>query len=314
MAAPDDDFRQAVLEGLSRSDKSIPCKFLYDQHGSALFERICDLDEYYLTRTEIGLLRTRAETIAALIGPCGRLVEFGAGSDRKARLLLDVMDRPADYVPVDVSRDHLEAAVAALAADYPRLNIAPVYADFLGEFTLPPMVGDGRTIGFFPGSTIGNLSPAEARAFLKRAAHLIGRDGALLVGVDVKKDQATLEAAYNDARGVTAAFNLNLLTRINRELNGDFDLAAFEHSARYNAREGRIEIDIVSFRRQAVRVDGHRFTFDFREPLHTENSYKYAVEEFHWLAGAAGFRPEHAWIDPQGLFSLHFLRPVDRND
>lgn len=306
---PDPGFRAAVLDGLSRPDKRIPCQFLYDQRGAALFEEICRLAEYYPTRVELGLLNRHAAMIAAAAGCGARLVEFGAGSDRKARILLAAMDRPAEYVPVDVSREHLARSVASLSADRPGLRVTPVFADFLSEFALPPPVATGRTIGFFPGSTIGNLQPAEAIAFLRRSARLVGRHGAMLVGVDVKKDEAVLNAAYNDAKGVTAAFNLNLLVRINRELAGTFDIAAFDHSARYNAREGRMEIHLVSRRRQAVRVCGRTFRFDRREPIHTEYSYKYSPEEFGWLAEQGGFATERTWVDSDALFSLHYLRP-----
>ncbi|MBW7850502.1 MAG: L-histidine N(alpha)-methyltransferase [Rhodospirillales bacterium] len=307
---PDKGFRAAVLHGLAQPEKRIPCQYLYDQRGAALFERICQLDEYYLTRVEIGLLDRHAGAIAAEAGPRARLVEFGAGSERKARILLAAMESPAEYVPVDVSRDHLTQSLADLDAGFPGLSVTPVFADFMADFALPPPNGHGRTVGFFPGSTIGNLHPSEAVEFLRRAARVVGQDGAMLVGVDLKKDEAILNAAYNDIQGVTAAFSLNLLERINRELDGNFDVASFDHWAHYDAREGRVEIKLVSRRRQTVRVCGRQFRFDLAEPIHTEYSYKYSPDEFRWLARQGGFASSSTWIDDQRLFSLHYLRPA----
>lgn len=309
MTTPDHSFRSAVLQGLKQPDKCIPCKYLYDSRGSMLFERICTLPEYYLTRTEMSLLARHAAEIAALAGPHCRIVEFGAGSSRKVRLLLAAMDRPAAYVPVDVSRDYLAAQAARLSDDYPGMAVTPVVADFLGDITLPPGGGHRRTLGFFPGSTIGNLLPAEARAFLSRARRLLGDDGLMVVGVDLRKPATLLEAAYDDTAGVTAAFTLNLLARVNRELDADFDLDGFRHSARWDPARGCVRILLMSRRDQEVTVAGERLRFREGEAIHVEDSHKYGVGEFHALAGAAGYQPAAVWVDKQGLFSLHALRP-----
>jgi dimethylhistidine N-methyltransferase len=308
-----DDFRQSALMGLAQPRKAIPAKYLYDAQGSALFDAICELPEYYLTRTEIAILRARAPEIARLAGLRAALVEFGGGSCVKARILLDALEAPAAYVPVDVSGEHLERAAAALAADYPGLPVAAVCADYMRPFRLPPAaLRADKRVGFFPGSTIGNLRPEEARAFLGHAARLLGRTGGeMIVGVDLKKDPALLHAAYNDSCGVTAAFSLNLLARMNRELGADFDLARFAHDAFYNAGRGRIEIYLRSLAEQTVTVAGRRVRFAAGERLHTEYSYKYAPDEFRRLAAEAGFRALESWTDPAALFSVHYLRAAD---
>lgn len=304
------DFAQAVLRGLSADQRSIPSKYLYDERGSALFERICELEEYYLTRTETALLRRHAPDIAALAGPKARLIDFGSGNSAKIRILLAALERPAAYLPVDISREYLARAAEAMARDHPGLDVLPVCADFAEEFALPPTEGEGRLIGFFPGSTIGNLPPSDAIAFLQRCARLIAPDGGLLVGVDLRKDAGRLVAAYDDAQGVTAAFSLNLLARINRELEGDFDLGAFDHQARWNDRESRIEIHIRSRANQTVHVCGHSFLFRKGDLIQTEYAYKYAIEDFHWLARRASLIPAATWTDDESLFSLHYLMPV----
>lgn len=300
-------FRQAVLAGLSGTDKHIPCRYLYDDHGSRLFERICDLPEYYLTRTELALLARHASDIAALTGPRCRVVEFGAGSSRKVRLLLTALDHPAAYVPVDVSRDFLMIQAERLRHDYPRLAVTPAVADFLGAFDLPPAAGHLRSLGFFPGSTIGNLLPAEARGFLQRSRRLLGANSLMVVGVDLRKPASIVEPAYDDAAGVTAAFSLNLLARVNRELDGDFDLDGFRHSATWDEARGCITIHLVSRRDQVVRVAGQRLHFAEGERIHIEDSHKYGLAEFQALAQAAGWTPAAAWTDPHHLFSLHVL-------
>lgn len=308
-AAEPDEFAEAALAGLARPQKAIPCKFLYDAQGSALFDAICELPEYYVTRTEIAILSARAQAIADLVGPGAALIEFGGGSCRKARILLDALERPAAYVPVDVSREHLEAAAAALAADYPELPVVAVCADYMSPFRLPPAaLSAAKRVGFFPGSTIGNLRPPEARAFLSHAARLLGRGGELIVGVDLKKDSALLNAAYNDSAGVTARFSLNLLTRMNRELGADFAPERFAHDAFYNAARGRVEIYLRSLARQTVTVAGRPVRFAAGERVHIEYSYKFAVEEFHALAAEAGFQAVETWRDPDRLFSVHYLR------
>ena len=304
---PDDVFLSDVLEGLSRPDKSLPCKYFYDAEGSALFDAICTLDEYYPTRTETALLHARAEEIAGLAGRGATLVELGSGSSVKVRILLDALDAPAMYVPVDISRDHLIAAAARLAGDYPAVTVVPVAADYVRGFALPRGVAPERTMAFFPGSTIGNFRPAEAMTFLNGLGRRLGSGARLLIGVDLRKDPAVLEAAYDDARGVTAAFNMNLLARINRELDGTFDLERFAHVARYDTVRGRIEMHLRSLDDQTVRIAGHPIRFARGETIHTENSYKYSVPGFRRLAARAGWRTERSWTDERSLFSLHWM-------
>jgi dimethylhistidine N-methyltransferase len=305
-----DEFRAAVLRGLAQPRKAIPAKFLYDERGSALFDAICELPEYYPTRTEVAILHERAPAIAALAGRDAALVEFGGGSCQKARILLDALEAPACYVPVDVSGAHLEKAAAALAAEYPQLAVFAVCADYMSPFRLPKVAQlAAKRVGFFPGSTIGNLRPEEARAFLVHAARLLGRPGGeLIVGVDLKKDPALLHAAYNDRAGVTAAFSRNLLERMNRDLGADFEPDRFVHDAFYNPARGRIEIYLRSLADQTATVAGRRIRFAAGERVHTEYSYKYGVDEFRTLAEEAGFQPVEAWVDPDRLFSVHYLR------
>jgi dimethylhistidine N-methyltransferase len=303
-------FRAAVLAGLAEPRKRLPCKFFYDAEGSRLFDAICELPEYYPTRTECTILEERAGEIAALLGPHARLVEFGSGAGVKIRLLLHALEQPAAYVPVDISRNHLLMAATSLARDFPKLHIAPVCADYTQRFTLPIPTRKVRVItsGFFPGSTIGNFSPEQAWHFLAQARQLLGRDAWMIVGVDLHKDSAILNAAYNDAAGVTAAFNLNLLGRINRELDGRFDLDAFRHHAFYNEAERRIEMHLVSRRAQTVWIGDTRFGFAEGESIHTEDSYKYGIEDFERLARRAGFESVTAWTDADRLFAVHMLR------
>ena len=305
-------FRKAVLDGLAQPKKKLPCKFFYDAEGSRLFDQICELPEYYPTRTEFKILTERAPDIAALVGAGVRLVEFGSGAGTKIRLLLRALDAPAAYVPVDISRSHLLMAATSLARDFPTLHIAPVCADYTQPFNLP--VSTQRvaraTAGFFPGSTIGNFTPEQAWAFLAQTRRLLGRDAWMIVGVDLHKDTAILDAAYNDAAGVTAAFNLNLLRRINHELAGTFDLTAFRHHAFYNVAQRRIEMHLISLRDQTVSVGDQRFAFTAGETIHTEDSHKYDVPAFQQLAERAGFAPVEAWTDADGLFSVHALRAV----
>jgi dimethylhistidine N-methyltransferase len=309
LAPGEESFRDAVLKGLGRTRKSIPCKFFYDARGSALFEEICRLPEYYPTRTEIAILEESAGEIAAQMGPHCRLVEFGSGGSHKIRVLLQALDRPAAYVPVDISRDHLREAAASLAEDFPQLPVIAVCADYTGPFPLPLLSGPGgKRVGFFPGSTIGNFEPDAAERFLANCAHILGPGGEMLIGVDLKKETEILEAAYNDRAGVTAAFNLNLIERINRELDGELDPDLFEHLAFYNPAEGRVEIYIRSLVDQRARVAGRRIAFAAGELIHTEYSYKYAVPEFRALAARAGFRPVDTWTDPAELFSVHYFR------
>ncbi|HET9113058.1 MAG TPA: L-histidine N(alpha)-methyltransferase [Burkholderiales bacterium] len=306
------EFREAVLNGLSKPQKTLPCKYFYDAEGSRLFERICDQPEYYPTRTECKILEKHAGEIARLIGPQASLVEFGSGAGIKIRLLLAALQQPCAYVPVDISREHMLAATDDLASNFPDLCIAPVCADYTHPFTLPALRGiKPRTqVGFFPGSTIGNFTAAEARAFLGRTHMLLGAGAMMIIGVDLRKEETLLTAAYNDAAGVTAAFNLNLLRRINEELQGDFELAGFAHKAIWNSGLGRIEMHLVSLRAQSVYVDGRRFDFADGETIHTENSYKYTIEQFQQIAEESGYRPLAVWTDSRQLFSVHALRAI----
>jgi L-histidine Nalpha-methyltransferase len=301
-------FRRAVLAGLARRPRRIPCKYLYDAAGSALFERICTLDEYYLTRTETALLRDHGGDIARLAGPGRTVVDLGAGSMEKARLLLSALEGPAAYVPIDIAREPLLAHGRRLAADFPALQVAPVAADFTGELTLPPL-GPGRMLAFFPGSTIGNMRPNEAAAFLARVRRMMGRHGLLLIGVDLVKDAGRLHAAYDDRAGVTAAFIRNLLVRMRRELGSTLDPAAFDHRARWNARLSRVEIHLVSRHRQRGMLAGQPVQFRRGHAIHIENCYKYEVAGFHRLAARAGLDAVATWTDPARLYSLHLLAP-----
>jgi dimethylhistidine N-methyltransferase len=309
LAPGEESFRDAVLSGLRCARKRIPCKFFYDARGSALFEAICRLPEYYPTRTEIVILEDNSADIAAHMGRNCRLIEFGSGASQKVRILLPALDRPAAYVPVDISREHLRDAATGLAEDFPSVPVIAVCADYTRPFSLPSLPGaGGKRVGFFPGSTIGNFEPEGAVAFLANYARILGPGGEMLIGVDLKKDPEILDAAYNDRAGVTAAFNLNLLERVNRELDGDLDIDRFEHVAFYNETEGRVEIYIRSLVEQQARIAGTRFRFAEDELIHTEYSYKYSVPEFRALAGRAGFRPVDTWTDPAELFSVHYFR------
>jgi dimethylhistidine N-methyltransferase len=309
LAPAEESFRDAVLGGLTRRAKSIPCRFLYDERGSALFEEICELPEYYLTRTEIAILGDCAGEIGAFAGRHAQLIEFGSGASRKVRLLLDALEDPAAYVAIDISREPLRHAAEEVAADFPDVPVVAVCADYLQPLRLPPLParGEGRRLGFFPGSTIGNFTPDAAVDFLSGCRRVIERGGAFLVGVDLKKDPALLDAAYNDSAGVTAAFNLNLLERINRELDADFDLDRFAHDAFYNEAAGRIEIYIRSRADQIVTVAGRAIRFAAGERIHTEDSCKYTIAEFQRLATHSGFRPMRHWTDPAALFAVHLL-------
>lgn len=303
----DTDFGRSVLAGLADAPKTLESKYFYDARGSQLFDRITELEEYYPTRAESALLTEHAQEIAAFVGPQAVLVEFGSGASVKTRILLDALTDLRAYVPIDISGDHLKAAATGLAADY-RVPVVPLHADYTAALALPAAVPEGRRVGFFPGSTIGNFDPAEASAFLARVRRLLGPQGRFLVGADLRKDKARLLAAYNDREGVTAEFNLNLLRRINRELGGDFDPSAFRHEARFNQAESRIEMHLVSLRDQQASVAGRRFDFAVGESIHTENSYKYTAESFAGLAACGGWHSEAEWRDPDGLFSLHGLK------
>jgi L-histidine Nalpha-methyltransferase len=301
-------FRDDVLEGLALSQKKLSSKYFYDERGSKLFDAICELPEYYPTRTETALLRAHAAEFAELIGANASVVEFGSGSSTKIRILLDALETPAAYIPVDISRDHLLESAKSLAGAYPDLPVVPIAADYTQPFELPEIAGGEARIGFFPGSTIGNFTRPAAVDFLRAAATDLGTDNGLLIGVDLRKDMGVLHAAYNDAAGVTADFNLNVLRRVNDELGGDFNLDGFTHDARWIADQGRIEMHLVSDWDQEVHIDGHSFKFAAGETIHTEDSHKYDVEEFHALAAEAGWRAFRHWTDADNLFSLHYLR------
>ncbi|MCZ6846885.1 MAG: L-histidine N(alpha)-methyltransferase [Alphaproteobacteria bacterium] len=303
-----EDFRAAILAGLSQPQKRILSKYFYDERGSRLFEQITQLPEYYPTRTETALLRAHAAEFAELIGPHASLVEFGSGSSTKVRILLDALEAPSGYVPIDISRDHLIESAKDLAEAYPDLMVVPIAADYTKPLKLPEIANELVRIGFFSGSTIGNFLYAEAVDFLRTAATELGTDNGLLIGVDLKKDEAILHAAYNDAEGITAQFNLNILRHINRELDADFDLDGFSHDARWRPEEGRVEMHLVSKHSQTVLVGGQVFEFAEGESIHTEDSHKYTVEEFHALAAEAGWRAFRHWTDADDLFSIHYLR------
>lgn len=307
VAPEENNFQQEVIEGLNRQPRCIPPKYFYDQAGSRLFESICEQPEYYPTRTETALLKQYASEIAAVAGNDCHLIEPGSGSCEKVRHLLDAL-QPSAYVPLDICCGFLEKAAAGIAEDYPWLEVHAVCTDITDEVSLPFIPEQADAVMFYPGSSIGNFDPDDARVFLACLANITGEGGGLLIGVDLKKAPGILDAAYNDANGVTAAFNLNLLRRINRELAGNFDIDTFAHHAFYNSDRGRVEMHLVSEREQTVRVDGHTFEFSAGDSIHTENSYKYTIDEFQALAQQAGFTPCRVWSDREGLFSLHYLR------
>src|SRR5437764_3484018 len=302
-------FGADVLAGLAATPKRLPAKYFYDEVGSRLFEQITRLPQYYPTRTELAILETFGDRITQFARPGAALVEFGSGSTTKARMLLRHMASVRAYVPVDISAEYMNGEAARLRADFPNLEVLPVAADFNHPLELPAAVRAGPRLGFFPGSTIGNLEPHEVTAFLRAARRVLGHDAPFIIGVDLIKDPELLYAAYNDAQGVTAQFNRNLLVRINRELGADFDVTAFEHHAFYNRELNRIEMHLASRRRQKVRILGKCFSFRVGETIHTENSYKYTVQSFTALAQGARWKSGAVWTDPDRLFSVHALRP-----
>ena len=299
--------RDEVLRGLRATPKALPPKLFYDASGAALFEEITALDEYYLTRAEREILDARAGEIAALAGPRCALVEYGSGAGVKVRRLLDALAEPAAYVPIDISRQQLATVAAELAAEYPAVAVRPVWADYTAPLRLPVLPEGARRLAFFPGSTIGNFHPAEAAAFLHRVRRTVGVGGALVLGVDRRKARAVLEAAYDDARGVTAAFNLNLLARLNRELGATFDLARFRHRARWDDAASRIEMHLESRVAHTVHVAGEPIAFAAGETIWTESSYKYDRPRLDALAAAAGFTVERLWTDGAERFWVGFL-------
>jgi dimethylhistidine N-methyltransferase len=301
-------FLRDVIQGLRRSQKEIPCKYFYDERGSSLFDEICELDEYYLTRTEISILRSHAREMAAAVGEDCALVEFGSGSGLKTRLLLEKLRSPRAYLPVELAREHLTRSSHELADEFADLHIVPIHADFTESFSLPEL-GDPRPrrVVYFPGSTIGNFSPSSAVHLLGSIARLVGPAGGLLIGFDLDKPESIVLPAYNDSLGKSAAFNLNVLARINRELGANFDLTAFSHRAIYNRERERMEMYLVSAAPQIVRVAGHEFAFDEGEVIHTEYSYKYKLDHFNRLTARAGFTVARQWTDPLSYFMVQYL-------
>jgi dimethylhistidine N-methyltransferase len=306
-AEGDSEFARDVVAGLAARPKRLSPKYFYDEKGSQLFEQITAQPEYYPTRCELAILQDHGAEIARFIPPRAAVIEFGSGSTRKARLLLNAAPQIEAYVPVDISGEMLTQEAEALARDYPKLVVVPVTADFMQPFALPDVVADRPRTGFFPGSTIGNFEPYDAASFLRHAGRILGAGASLIIGFDLIKDSATLNAAYNDAAGVTAAFNLNLLERMNRELGADFDPEAFSHRAFYNTERRRIEMHLASCRRQKVKVAGRIVEFRAGETIHTENSYKYSAESFGALARGSGWTPVASWTDPQGNFAVQAL-------
>lgn len=307
VSGPNVEFAASVIGGLSQPRKSLPCRFFYDARGSELFEAITRLPEYYPTRTEIAILDARAAEIASGAPDGAVLAEFGSGSSRKTEILLASLRRLRAYVPIDVSGSALDAAKRRLSERFPGLDVRPIAGDFSRPVAFPPDIAKSPKLGFFPGSTIGNFAPFAARQLLQVMRDELAPRGRLIVGVDLEKDARRLVRAYNDAAGVTATFNLNLLARINRELEGTFDLDGFRHEAVYNPREGRVEMHLVSTKEQAAQICGLWFRFRAGEAIHTENSYKYSVAQFQKLARSAGWLPERVWIDEDKLFSVHEL-------
>jgi dimethylhistidine N-methyltransferase len=299
--------RDEVIAGFSRRPRMLPPKFFYDERGSVLFDRICEQPEYYQTRTEMVILRSALPDLVRLVGTECLLVELGSGASRKVRLLLEGL-RPSGYMGVDISKEFLLSSTGLLARDYPWLEVHAACVDFSHRLAVPHVDDKMHKVAFYPGSSIGNFDPDDAQRLLGDIGQMVGPGGRLLIGIDLKKDVDTLNAAYNDAAGITAEFNLNLLRRIRTELNSDINEASFYHYAFYNPLLGRIEMHLISRCTQRVRIEGHEFDFEHGEGIHTENSYKYTVNGFADLAAGAGFRPEARWSDPAGLFSVQLLR------
>jgi dimethylhistidine N-methyltransferase len=300
-------FGEDVAEGLSRHPKQLPCKYFYDSKGCELFEKICELEEYYITRTELALLERVRHEISTLVGANVAVIEPGAGAGIKIQCLLEALDEPACYVPIDISRDYLESSEKIIQARFPDLDIFPIQADFTEPMSKSLNPGAERSLIFFPGSTIGNFDTGQAVELLRNLGKIVGKNGAIIVGVDLVKERSRLKSAYDDASGVTAAFNKNLLLRINRELGGTFLLDDFEHVIRFNEESSRIEMHLRSIRAHEVEVAGQVFRFARGETIHTENSYKYTEESFRAVAALADLRCLRTWVDEEGLISLHYL-------
>lgn len=303
-----ESFLAEVLIGLQKPQKELPSKYFYDIRGSQLFNQICKLEEYYIPYIEDTIMHAQIREIAGVIGPRVLLIEYGSGNCEKVRLILDNLNNPVAYVPVDISREQLLNATTKLAIDYPKLELHPVCADYLSNFHLPLTKQPAkRSVVYFPGSTIGNFDPIPAKHFLEKVASICGKAGALLIGVDIKKDPTVLHSAYNDREGITAEFNLNLLRRINRELDCDFKLEWFQHYAFYNPIENRVEMHLVSRRDQVVHLNGAAISFANGESIWTESSYKYTLRQFEQMAAAAGFKVKHVWMDERQWFSVQYL-------
>lgn len=301
-------FYKDVVDGLSQEQKTLPCRWLYDQRGSELFESITDLPEYYPTRTEVGIFRQHLPAMATAIGAHAHVVEFGAGAGTKTRLLLDALDAPKSYVAIDISADFLASSMAALAADYLALEVIPVVGNFMdADDMAATQLPQGNRLAFFPGSTIGNLLDDEIATFLRSVRAALGEDGKFLIGFDLVKSEDILVPAYDDAAGVTAAFNLNLLARVNRELDGSFDMEGFSHEARWNEIDGRVEMHLVSRRDQTAGVNGDSFNFKAGETIHTENSRKFKMDSFELLAAKAGWTFKQVWTDDRDYFAVALM-------
>ena len=307
-----EDFLSEVLQGLKKTPKQLPTKYLYDELGSALYERICTLDEYYLPGIEVEIMERNIDEIVQLLGNKASLIEYGCGSCTKTRILLDYIPDLTAYIPIDISKEQLISVTQELSLDYPELEILPVCADFTSDFELPtPERNSQRNIAYFPGSSIGNFGPESARKLLKHIVDICQPGGALLIGIDLAKDPEVLYDAYNDTKSVTAAFNQNLLERINRELGGDFNLSWFEHRAIYNIDKGRIEMHLISLRDQTVHLNNTRISFNEGESIWTESSYKYELDDFIQMANDAGFELERVWTDERQWFSVLYLVTTD---
>ncbi|MFD2673507.1 L-histidine N(alpha)-methyltransferase [Marinicrinis sediminis] len=303
-------FYQDVVSGLSQEQKKLHPKYFYDEEGSKLFEEITTVSEYYVTRTEMAILQSCIADLCAQIGAGASLIEFGSGSSRKIKLLLNELEALSCYMPIDIAQEMLSEACASLSEAYPELPIIPVCADFTRSLQLPAIPGNQKKVIFYPGSTIGNFEPMEAMLLMKQTRQLLEPGDGFIIGVDLKKDVQVLHEAYNDRQGVTARFNLNVLRRMNRELHADFQLEEFEHFAYYNAREGRIEMHIRSAIDQQVRIGDHVFDFHAGETIHTESSYKYDIDQFQQLASQCGYASKQVWTDPRQWFSVHYFEAI----
>ncbi|TQV86956.1 L-histidine N(alpha)-methyltransferase [Aliikangiella coralliicola] len=301
------EFYDDVIDGLSKKQKSLPCKYFYDQVGSELFEEICQLDEYYVTRSELELIDTIKSELAQLIGSNAVIIEPGAGAGIKIQKLLATLDTPSTYVPIDISRDFLNYSGEIIKQKFPNIDVFPVAADFTQSFKWLDYTVQSNRVVFFPGSTIGNFDPAQAESFLSNVGEIIGSKGAIIIGVDLVKPIAQLEAAYNDQKGITAEFNKNILVRINNELNGNFDLDLFEHDAFFNVEKSRIEMHLKSKEDQSVIINEQQIDFKESERIHTENSYKYSIDSFVELAQRAGLKRAKSWVDSNNRVSMHYL-------